>query len=111
VLKGAGMSKQRLDGLAVFRMVVGAWLVLAPWLLPGSTTMHRLSGLASGAAVIAVGFYSERVPSLRFLQGLAGAWVMASSALLEPGPIMINSIVIGLVVLVSAVVTRETFTP
>ena len=111
MLKGAGMAKQRLDGLGIFRVALGAWLVLAPWILPGSDRVHRLSGALSGALVIAVGFFVERAPSLRYLQAVTGMWVMASSALLEPGPIMINSIVMGLVLLVSAIATRETFTP
>jgi hypothetical protein len=101
------MSK--LDGLSAFRLVLGIWLVLAPWLLPGCILEHRLSGLATGAAVIAAALFAERLQSLRWLQAASGLWVMASAALLAPGPIMIDEIVVGLAVLVTSVVTRDTF--
>jgi hypothetical protein len=125
VLKGAGMAKQRfessrpstspaaqgrLDGVLIFRAAVGVWLILSPWILPGSDAAHELSGALSGAVMMFIAFYAERIPSLRYLQALTGVWVMASAALLEPGPIMIGSLVTGHVILFSAAISRAMFT-
>ena len=66
--------------------------------------------LIGAAVMLFIAFYAERHSNLRYLQALTGLWVMASAALLEPGPIMIGSWVTGMVLLVSAIVSRAMFT-
>lgn len=109
VLKRAGMAKQQWDGILILRASLGAWLVVAPWLLPGGQWMHRLSGALAGLVVLAVAFVAERRPAFRFVQAAAALWILFSAAVLPPGPIMISSMMTGLAVLASAAVTRETF--
>jgi hypothetical protein len=103
------MAKQRWDGIAIFRAAIAVWLALTPWLLPASDWMHRLSGALSGVLMLCIAAWAQRRASLRYLQGLVGVWVMASAALLAPGPIMISSLVSGFVVLVTAFATSEMF--
>jgi hypothetical protein len=104
------MTKQRWDGVLIFRAAVGVWLMLSPLVLPGSSAAHLVSGALSGAVMLCIAFWAERQPHLRYLQALVGVWVMASAALLEAGPIMIGELITGHVILFSAAISRAMFT-
>jgi hypothetical protein len=104
------MAKQRLDAVVIFRAALGVWLILSPLVLPGSDRAHLVSGALSGALMLFIAFNAERHRGLRYLQALVGVWVMASAALLEPGPIMIGELVTGHVLLFSAAISRAMFT-
>ncbi len=101
----------RIDGLMLFRVGLGLWLLGSPWLIGDGATASALSDSLVGLSVLVVGLGAARWPALRWLQAAVGVWLMFSSAVLEPAELQrYNEILIGKVLLFSAPVTRELFT-
>jgi hypothetical protein len=112
VPRSAEAPAPRVDGIFVFRALLGSWLIASAWLLGAGLDAIGVSNLVAGAAVIAVAARAERHPRLRFLQAAIAVWVMFSAVLIEPsGPAELYSdILTGKVILISAVVSRDLFT-
>jgi len=104
----ATSQKRRLarhaSGLA--SVVLGGWLALGPWIFRIADTPRRTNDFVVGAAIAAVGFASLGARQLLLVNVGLGAWLVVSAFVLgHRGPSLVNHLVVGLLVVFSALPT------
>ena len=102
----------------VVELMVGAWLVISPFVFRGTPELaaFRLSAVASGGIIILASLLAfwHRAPWARFVTLAAACWLMAHGyfAAPRPGPPAAqNELTVGLLLLLFAILPNETNQP
>jgi len=100
-----------------FEMLLAAWLLASPFVLPGSQELPggwmTLPAAAAVVASVSLLSFARGLSKLHLLNGLVGLWLVASGMMTTPDapPVAQSGQIVGLFLLMTAILPTRSFSP